>query len=40
MTLRVREAIREADVIVGYISYIKLVADLIEVKAKKSFARE
>ena len=32
MTQRARDAIREADVIVGYVTYIKLVADLIEGK--------
>ena len=32
MTQRAREAIAEADVVVGYVTYIKLVADLIEGK--------
>lgn len=32
MTQRAREAITEADVVVGYVTYIKLVADLIEGK--------
>jgi len=32
MTQRAREAIAEADVVVGYVTYIKLVADLLEGK--------
>jgi precorrin-3B C17-methyltransferase len=32
MTLRARAAIAEADVVIGYVTYIKLVADLIEGK--------
>lgn len=32
MTQRAREAIAEADVVVGYVTYIKLVADLIDGK--------
>lgn len=32
MTQRAREAIAQADVVVGYVTYIKLVADLIEGK--------
>ncbi|MDP2371873.1 precorrin-3B C(17)-methyltransferase [Rhodoferax sp.] len=32
MTLRARAAIAEADVVVGYVTYIKLVADLLEDK--------
>lgn len=32
MTQRARDAIAEADVVVGYVTYIKLVADLIEGK--------
>lgn len=32
MTLRARAAIAEADVIIGYVTYIKLVADLLEGK--------
>ena len=30
MTHRARAAIAEADVVVGYVTYIKLVADLLE----------
>lgn len=32
MTIRAREAIREADVVIGYSTYIKLVAELLEGK--------
>lgn len=32
MTLRARAAIAEADVVIGYVTYIKLVADLLEGK--------
>ena len=32
MTQRARDAIAEADVVVGYVTYIKLVADLLEGK--------
>ena len=32
MTARARAAIAEADTIIGYVTYIKLVADLIEGK--------
>ena len=32
MTQRARSAIAEADVVIGYVTYIKLVADLIEGK--------
>ncbi|MFT7116871.1 MAG: precorrin-3B C17-methyltransferase, partial [Rhodoferax sp.] len=32
MTYRARAAIAEADVVVGYVTYIKLVADLLEGK--------
>ena len=42
MTARAREAIREADTIIGYVTYIKLVADLIEGKeiVRKSMTEE
>ena len=32
MTARAREAIAQADVVIGYVTYIKLVADLLEGK--------
>lgn len=32
MTQRARDAIAESDVVIGYVTYIKLVADLIEGK--------
>jgi precorrin-3B C17-methyltransferase len=42
MTLRARAAIAEADVVIGYVTYIKLVADLIEGKEviRKSMTEE
>ncbi|WP_323003269.1 precorrin-3B C(17)-methyltransferase [Denitromonas sp.] len=42
MTQRAREAIAEADTIIGYVTYIRLVADLIEGKeiVKKSMTEE
>ncbi|MEN3110981.1 precorrin-3B C(17)-methyltransferase [Uliginosibacterium paludis] len=42
MTLRAREAIAEADTIIGYVTYIRLVADLIEGKEviRKSMTEE
>ena len=42
MTARAREAIREADTRIGYVTYIKLVADLIEGKeiVRKSMTEE
>ncbi|MFG6459447.1 precorrin-3B C(17)-methyltransferase [Roseateles sp. BYS96W] len=42
MTQRARDAIAEADVVIGYVTYIKLVADLIEGKEiiRKSMTEE
>jgi len=42
MTQRARSAIEEADVVIGYVTYIKLVADLIEGKEviRKSMTEE
>ena len=42
MTQRARAAIAEADVVIGYVTYIKLVADLIEGKEiiRKSMTEE
>ncbi|WP_246448379.1 precorrin-3B C(17)-methyltransferase [Roseateles oligotrophus] len=42
MTLRARQAIAEADVVIGYVTYIKLVADLLEGKEiiRKSMTEE
>ncbi|MFG6447311.1 precorrin-3B C(17)-methyltransferase [Roseateles sp. BYS180W] len=42
MTLRARAAIAEADVVIGYVTYIKLVADLVEGKriVRKSMTEE
>lgn len=42
MTARAREAIAEADVVIGYVTYIKLVADLVEGKEiiRKSMTEE
>lgn len=42
MTQRARDAIAEADVVIGYVTYIKLVADLIEGKeiVRKSMTEE
>ena len=42
MTQRARSAIAEADVVIGYVTYIKLVADLIEGKEiiRKSMTEE
>lgn len=42
MTLRARAAIAEADVVIGYVTYIKLVADLLEGKEviRKSMTEE
>ena len=42
MTARARAAIAEADVVIGYVTYIKLVADLVEGKEiiRKSMTEE
>ena len=42
MTARARAAIAEADTIIGYVTYIKLVADLVEGKEviRKSMTEE
>ena len=42
MTQRARDAIAEADVVIGYVTYIKLVADLVEGKEiiRKSMTEE
>jgi len=42
MTVRARAAIAEADVVIGYVTYIKLVADLLEGKeiVRKSMTEE
>ncbi len=42
MTARAREAIAEADTVIGYVTYIKLVADLLEGKevVRKSMTEE
>ena len=42
MTTRARQAIQEADTVIGYVTYIKLVADLLEGKEiiRKSMTEE